>query len=110
MDSVFFVLVIANKPRPLPYLDALIPKDQDLESWGEEEVAKQMAATEPAKTATPESLAKGLSPEGQQTAPKPGQEIPVPVTETADGEGPIDNPYLRPIKMPKLKGAKKTKW
>lgn len=71
---IFFFVVIAIKPHPLPYLNALLPKDQDLLAQEEE--------TPPAQTK------KSLkSKEGENTE-----------LETPDPEA-IDNPYLRPVKM-----------
>ena len=71
---IFFFVVIAIKPHPLPYLNALLPKDQDLLAQEEE--------TPPAQTK------KSLkSKEGEITE-----------QETPDPEA-IDNPYLRPVKM-----------
>ena len=64
------------KPTPLPYLNALLPKDQDLDS---------QEPPEPSKVKKRKRDPEGLEPEGD--------------TPAID----IDNPYLRPMKIAKEK-------
>ena len=82
-----YILVIACKPKDLPYLEALLPNDTDLETLDEESF--QQKAKEKVKTQTKD---------GGNTA------------DTIGNDTSIDNPYLREIKMPKIKGGKNSKY
>ncbi|XP_052065041.1 transcription initiation factor TFIID subunit 8-like [Mytilus californianus] len=72
--------LIAVKPMPLPYLNALLPKDQDLDSQDQPETM----AVKKRKRAPEQSEAIGENPQG------------------VDADS-IDNPYLRPMKIAKYK-------
>lgn len=98
-------LVIANKPKPLPYLDALLPKDYELESDGEDEDARfkkqherRIKTSDTPAVDTPSlSTEHSLSVKSEQTSP----------ADAVDSDNKIDNPFLRPIVMPKLKSGSK---
>lgn len=75
-DTITYPL-IAIKPTPLPYLNALLPKDQDLDSQDPPETTKVVK---------------------RRRDPDQTEEN----TTGADTDS-IDNPYLRPMKISKLK-------
>jgi hypothetical protein len=77
----YLFTVIAIKSHPLPYLNALLPKDQDL-------LAQEEDTPSTAEGALPKSALGGAK-EGDTTEQE---------GETPDPEA-IDNPYLRPVKM-----------
>ena len=130
MINIYFVYVfacppvIANRPKTLPYLEALLPKDEDITSQ-EEEAARaaggpQMPTPAPLPSEVPPPAV--VKPEPDKAAPAVPPQTPEPkadnpqvantsATETTDTDNQIDNPYLRAITMPKLKGGgKKHKW
>ncbi|CAH1786444.1 unnamed protein product [Owenia fusiformis] len=78
-------LLISPRPQKMPYLDALLPKYHH-----------DVDGLEIGKETTPKEQISGVN------VPLPGTVIPT------DTEVITDNPYLRPIKMPRLKkkGAK----
>lgn len=78
--QIVFISVIAVKPMPLPYLNALLPKDQDLDSQDQPETT----AVKKRKRAPEQSEIVGDNPQGVDT-------------------DSIDNPYLRPMKIAKFK-------
>lgn len=77
----FRLAVIAVTPHPLPYLNALLPKDQDLLAQEEE--------AQPTPSGKSSKSSQGGAKDGE-TNDQEG--------ETTDPEA-IDNPYLRPVKM-----------
>ncbi len=106
--------MIACKPSETPYLDALLPKDEDFESL---ELEENLANQQKRQQEEADKQSKDGEPgkkEGEGTKEKsPSKEESSGVNQTeAEGDGDIDNPYLRPIKMPRLKGSKssKSKW
>lgn len=108
--------MIANKPKPLPYLDALLPKDKDLEVT-EEEVKPEKVEPEDAENKAVESAAMA---NGAPTAEaklstqlsQDGSTVQPSSADLQDSDSNLDNPYLRPIKMPKLlkTTVKKPRW
>lgn len=76
-----YLAVIAVTPHPLPYLNALLPKDQDLLAQEEE--------AQPTPSGKSSKSSQGGAKDGE-TNDQEG--------ETTDPEA-IDNPYLRPVKM-----------
>ena len=124
----FLSPVIACKPAELPYLDTLLPKDEDLEAQEEEEKRnkkiqeeKQEAANrkqeekEAAEKAKESEITEETKKDGEEnkdgSKASGSQEGQAAAAEGSETEPVIDNPYLRPIKMPKLKGGKtKSKW
>ena len=114
--------VIACQAKEIPYMDALLPKDFDLD--GDDPYSEQTQQQVNAPPSEREDLNKSVDSsrggatgavnssvqEGQQVAgAEPGTPGKQPqggdISETTD-DSQIDNPYLRPIKMPKLKGGK----
>ncbi|XP_062596405.1 transcription initiation factor TFIID subunit 8-like [Saccostrea cucullata] len=83
-DANLFPL-IAIKPHPLPYLNALLPKDQDL-------LAQEEDTPTPKESSSSKS-SQGGTKEGDTTEQE---------GDTPDPEA-IDNPYLRPVKMAKYR-------
>lgn len=107
---MFVYSVIANKLKPLPYLEALLQKDEDAESE-ELEDEKRLKQQQQSESQKSDLLQTGLtSPSSSSVAaviqqPKPGDLSAS--YDTFDSENMIDNPYLRPIVMPKLKVTSK---
>ena len=118
--------MIANKPHSLPYLDALLLKEEDLGGAEQEEGGEkkdQKKPPQPKKEEEPPKPEKNEPTEppinvedpkvtvtndgtpSKTDAVKTETEPQTPTQETPDGQ--IDNPYLREIKMPKLKGGGK---
>jgi len=99
--------VIANKLKPLPYLEALLQKDEDSEAEeleGDEQRLKQQQQPDTQKS---DLMQTGLSSVSMQQ-PKPADLSAS--YDTFDSDNLIDNPYLRPIVMPKLRvGSKKSR-
>lgn len=116
-DDPFAFPLIACKPKHLPYLDALLPKDQDLDAQEEQEdpAAKKSKKEQEKESEKPPPV---QTQESQDTSSQNISTAKSPTTgdqnnsnvENTDNENQIDNPYLRPIKMPsKLKGKSKSK-
>lgn len=83
--------MIAVKPTPLPYLDALLPKDQDIDSLEQElQHRTKLAGTSDDERGPAGSAINGDSARGLQSQ------------ESADTDA-IDNPYLRHTRMPSRK-------
>lgn len=80
-DEANLFPLIAVTPHPLPYLNALLPKDQDLLAQEEE--------AQPTPSGKSSKSSQGGAKDGE-TNDQEG--------ETTDPEA-IDNPYLRPVKM-----------
>jgi hypothetical protein len=99
--------VIANKPKPLPYLDALLPKDYELESEQDDDKRikhqeRREKVRDSQKTETPVTAASaGMSPG------RSGKQEQNASADPVDSDIKVDNPYLRAIVMPKLKTASK---
>lgn len=99
----FFFSVIANKPKPLPYLDAILPKEQESEFSEEESkdkmsIAEQQAANErKLQSRTAELNEKQTTSEGSAEA-----SASAAGASTLDSDSQIDNPYLRAIIMPRI--------
>jgi len=99
--------VIANKLKPLPYLETLLQKDEDTELEeldGDEKRLKQQVQPDSQKS---DLMQTSLSSAASQQ-PKPADLSAS--YDTFDSDNLIDNPYLRPIVMPKLKvGSRKSR-
>ena len=96
--------VIANKPKPLPYLDAILPKEQESEFSEEESkdklsIAEQRAANERKL----QSSGDADSSEKPTTNAEGGEaSASNSVIASFDCDSQIDNPYLRAIIMPRI--------
>ncbi len=122
-----YIAVIAYTPKPLPYLESLLPKEHEMDAQDDQEEpaqkrlrAQKDAAEKEAQKAQQDSAA----PEGaldisgpQQLAnQQQGQNAQNNANKTGDSndavdnDSQIDNPYLREIKMPKFKVSKKSKY
>jgi len=94
--------VIANKLKPLPYLETLLQKDEDAESeelQDEKRLKQQQQQPDSQKSdlmQTSLSSASALQPKPADVSAS---------YDSFDSDNLIDNPYLRPIVMPKLKIA-----
>jgi len=106
-DDPYAFPLIACKPKIQPYIDALIPKDQDLENDEEMKNSKDVQSA-PAKEGTSKRPEKDQKPT-LETQQSQSQDVDVCGPDVLDSDSQIDNPYLRAIKMPKLKGGKKSR-
>jgi len=96
-DDPYAFPLIANKPKPLPYLDALLPKDSDVDSEQDDQPQPGKPVEDnkpPASAASGDSAAVG----GAVSKAEGNTSV------TCD-DNLIDNPFLRPIVMPKLKNT-----
>ena len=118
--TLFAFPVIANKPKPLPYLDAILPKEQDSE-FAEDDKDKSLTSQQ-SNIEHPEPKAEtSKSDPAQAPVKQEASESNFGVSQTATttveaassettGDAVVDNPYLRAIIMPKISRglAKKT--
>lgn len=107
-DDPYAFPLIANKLKPLPYLEALLQKDEDAESEELEGDEKRLKQQQQQQTESHKSdLMQTSLPSGSI------QQKPAELSasyDTFDSDSMIDNPYLRPIVMPKLKvGSRKSR-
>ena len=103
-DDPYAFPLIANKPKALPYLDSLLPKDQEWDEGHETEAVD----LHPLQETHHDKVQR----EAAETADKieTSQQSAANLSTSVEAEGQIDNPYLRAIKMPKLKSGKKCKY
>ena len=99
-----------------------MPKDQELELYTEEDTTSKELETPTAAQRAEADIAAAQKPESAgnsqdaTTPQKPGAQEPGATAantsmEVTNADSQIDNPYLRSIQMPKLKGgSKKYKW
>jgi hypothetical protein len=94
IPSFFAVAVIAVKPHPLPYLAALLPRDQDLDNLDTSDNKDWYSRAASAIGLDTNMEAPDIKQElGEASGAIPGQ-------DSAELDA-IDNPYLRPVRMPK---------
>jgi len=116
-DDPYAFPLIANKQKPLPYMEALMNKDQDLETSQQDddeklpsqELSQQQQEQEgKVKLERQDSCvaASGLHRQESVTNNTIGGQS----LDMLDSDSLIDNPYLRPIKMPKLKSTTSKKY
>jgi len=112
-DDPYAFPLIANKPRSLPYMEALMPKDQDLECIPQDDddnrTGQQLAGGEQepkGKVERQDSTVVAGTPKLERTS---SNVTSAQTLDIMDSDSQIDNPYLRPIKMPKLKGNTSSK-
>jgi len=97
--------VIANKLKPLPYLEALLQKDEDAEAEELEGDEKRLKQQQQQADSQKSDLMPTSLQAGSIQQPKPAD-----LSVSFDSDSLIDNPYLRPIVMPKLKvGSRKSR-
>ena len=88
--------MIAVSCHPQPYLNALLPKDQDLETQDLSEHHESLPKIRKVKASAPSEDGGLLGVADDSTQNK---------TDTVDIDS-IDNPYLLPIKPPKYRKRK----
>ena len=94
--------VIANKPKPLPYLDAILPKEQESE-FSEEESKDKMSISEQ-QAANERKLQSTRASEANEkpSIVESGEASASTAMTSFDSDSQIDNPYLRAIIMPRI--------
>ncbi|KAL3872961.1 hypothetical protein ACJMK2_036129 [Sinanodonta woodiana] len=81
--------LIAVQPHPQPYLSALFPKDQDLDP--QQDSSSSLADSDPKQSTSSLDNSQG-----------PQLDLSQSLLDTSDPDA-IDNPYLRPVKLPRFK-------
>ena len=118
--------MIADCPKPVAYRSVLLPKDQELELYTEEDTTTSRELETPTAAQRAEAdIAAAQKPEpgsgnsqDATTPQKAGSQDPGVVAaantsvDAVNADSQIDNPYLRSIQMPRVKGggSKKYKW
>ncbi|ELU15820.1 hypothetical protein CAPTEDRAFT_183324 [Capitella teleta] len=106
-DDPYAFPLIANRPKPLPYLESLLPKDE--EGTAQDEEARIPGPGE--RTAATQAPPPSPPPDTPTKAENKSLNDSKTEANETESENPIDNPYLRAITMPKLKGVnRKAKW
>ncbi|XP_018589424.1 transcription initiation factor TFIID subunit 8 [Scleropages formosus] len=101
-DDITAFPLIAARPSSIPYLNALLPSELELQTLEETDSSEQDDQTDnenaPSNTVTDEAGA-----DKENSVLPPGGVVPAvkPSEETV-----IDNPYLRPVKKPKVRRKK----
>ncbi|CAJ1084456.1 transcription initiation factor TFIID subunit 8 [Xyrichtys novacula] len=101
-DDISIFPLIAARPSSIPYLSALLPSELELQSLEETDSSEQDDQTDSENTA-------GNIIQDDPGADKENSMLPpsgvVPSTKSSE-ENMIDNPYLRPVKKPKVRRKK----
>jgi transcription initiation factor TFIID subunit 8 len=98
-DDPYAYPLIANKPKPLPYLDALLPKDEDMVSSVDDQQQQQDAAKSQSDKQQQQQATELASTTTPAAAAMPSK---TDLSSSSLDDSLIDNPYLRPIVVPKL--------
>lgn len=102
-DDVTAFPLIAARPTAIPYLSALLPSDLELQTLEETDSSEQDEQTDSDNTA-----GNGLN--DDPGADKENSILPlssvIPSVKANNEENMIDNPYLRPVKKPKVRRKK----
>lgn len=97
------VAVIAVKPSSLPYLDALLPKDHDLDLQEQELLHTLSAESNLTQSAMMTTSAAGLDESGEGGSTSAGDTARYQQQQDSTETDAIDNPYLRAFRFPKKK-------
>ena len=103
VHSAMLVPVIAVKPSSLPYLDALLPKDHDLDLQELEMQHKLSANANLAHSAMMATSTAGLDESGDGGGAGAGDASRYQQQQDSTETDAIDNPYLRAFRFPKKK-------
>ncbi|KAJ8258003.1 hypothetical protein GJAV_G00192060 [Gymnothorax javanicus] len=101
-DDITAFPLIAARPSSIPYLNALLPSELELQSLEETDSSEQDDQTDN-ENATGNIINDDPGADKENSVLPPGGVVP---TVKASEENMIDNPYLRPVKKPKVRRKK----
>uniref|UniRef100_A0A674BDW1 Transcription initiation factor TFIID subunit 8 n=1 Tax=Salmo trutta TaxID=8032 RepID=A0A674BDW1_SALTR len=96
------VILIAARPSSIPYLSALLPSELELQTLEETDSSEQDDQTDSENTPG-NNLNDDPGADKENSMLPPGGVVP---SVKASEENMIDNPYLRPVKKPKVRRKK----
>ncbi|XP_017343210.1 transcription initiation factor TFIID subunit 8 [Ictalurus punctatus] len=101
-DDLTAFPLIAAKPSSIPYLSALLPSELELQSLEETDSSEQDDQTD-SENNTNGMISEDTGADKENAVLPPGGGVP---TVKNNEENMIDNPYLRPVKKPKVRRKK----
>ncbi|KAG5837788.1 transcription initiation factor TFIID subunit 8 [Anguilla rostrata] len=101
-DDVTAFPLIAARPSSIPYLNALLPSELELQTLEETDSSEQDDQTDN-ENASGNIISDDSGADKENSVLPPGGVVP---TAKANEENMIDNPYLRPVKKPKVRRKK----
>uniref|UniRef100_A0A3B4A001 Transcription initiation factor TFIID subunit 8 n=1 Tax=Periophthalmus magnuspinnatus TaxID=409849 RepID=A0A3B4A001_9GOBI len=101
-DDVTTFPLIAAKPSAIPYLSALLPSELELQSLEETDSSEQDDQTD-SENVTGHNITDDPSADKENSLLPPSGVVP---SSKSSEENMIDNPYLRPVKKPKVRRKK----
>eukprot|EP00067_Danio_rerio_P027970 XP_009295293.1 transcription initiation factor TFIID subunit 8-like [Danio rerio] len=101
-DDISAFPLIAAKPSPIPYLSALLPSELELQSLEETDSSEQDDQMDNDNN-TSHIMQDDSGADKENEVLPPGGVVP---SGKANEENMIDNPYLRPVKKPKVRRKK----
>ncbi|XP_072304970.1 transcription initiation factor TFIID subunit 8 [Eucyclogobius newberryi] len=101
-DDVTTFPLIAAKPSAIPYLSALLPSELELQTLEETDSSEQDDQTD-GENAAGHNISDDPSADKENSLLPPSSVVP---SSKSSEENLIDNPYLRPVKKPKVRRKK----
>ncbi|KAJ8372809.1 hypothetical protein AAFF_G00276640 [Aldrovandia affinis] len=101
-DDITAFPLIAARPSSIPYLNALLPSELELQALEETDSSEQDDQTDN-ENATGNAINDESGADKENSVLPPGGVVPA---AKASEENMIDNPYLRPVKKPKVRRKK----
>ncbi|XP_049611263.1 transcription initiation factor TFIID subunit 8 [Syngnathus scovelli] len=101
-DDITSFPLIAAQPSAVPYLSALLPSELELQTLEEADSSEQDDQTD-GENAAGNILSDDTVVDKENTLLPPGGAIP---STKGNEDNVIDNPYLRPVKKPKVRRKK----
>ncbi|XP_023649183.1 transcription initiation factor TFIID subunit 8 isoform X2 [Paramormyrops kingsleyae] len=101
-DDITAFPLIAARPSSIPYLNALLPSELELQTLEETDSSEQDDQTD--NENTPGNIINDESGADKENSVLPPGGV-VPAVKASE-ENMIDNPYLRPVKKPKVRRKK----
>ncbi|KAG7472505.1 hypothetical protein MATL_G00109490 [Megalops atlanticus] len=101
-DDITAFPLIAARPSSIPYLNALLPSELELQSLEETDSSEQDEQTD-SENAAGNIINDESGADKENSVLPPGGVVPA---VKASEENVIDNPYLRPVKKPKVRRKK----
>ncbi|KAI1893183.1 hypothetical protein AGOR_G00141280 [Albula goreensis] len=101
-DDITAFPLIAARPSSIPYLNALLPSELELQMLEETDSSEQDEQTD-TENASGNIITDDSGADKENSVLPPGGVVPA---VKASEENMIDNPYLRPVKKPKVRRKK----
>lgn len=101
-DDITAFPLIAARPTSIPYLSALLPSELELQSLEETDSSEQDDQTD-SENAAGNNISDEPGADKENSMLPPTGAVP---SAKASEENMIDNPYLRPVKKPKVRRKK----